>query len=291
MGMATHSGTTGRWRLRDSDLRWGERTLLMGILNVTPDSFSDGGRYLATDAAVARALELEREGADILDVGGESTRPGSDPVDPAEEERRVVPVIAALRGALKIPISIDTRRASVAQAALAAGARIVNDVSALADPLMASLAARERSGLVLMHMRGEPKTMQRSPAYADVVIEVREFLRSRAALAMAAGVSREAIAVDPGLGFGKRTGEAVEDNAALLKRLDSLTSLGFPVLVGASRKAFIGNAMGGAPVDRRLEGSLAAAAVAAWQGAAIVRAHDVAATRSVLDVVDAVRRA
>jgi dihydropteroate synthase len=260
----------------------------MGIVNVTPDSFSDGGRLMDPDAAVAYGLRLESEGADLLDVGGESTRPGSDPVPEAEERRRVVPVVRALAERCAVPISVDTRHAAVAEAALSAGAHVVNDVTAMADPLMAATVQDHAAGLVLMHMRGEPKTMQQGPAYDDVVAEVASFLGERAAFAETAGVGRDAIVVDPGLGFGKRTGHGVEDNLTLLNRIDRIRALGYPVVVGASRKRFIASVVGGA-VDDRLEGSLAVAAAAAYAGVEAVRVHDVRATRRLVDMLAAIR--
>ncbi|MBI2077817.1 MAG: dihydropteroate synthase [Euryarchaeota archaeon] len=278
------------WAVRGNQISLGRRTLVMGIVNVTPDSFSDGGRFLDPQAAVSHARALAADGADILDIGGESTRPGSEDVPAGEEARRVVPVVRALAKAVPLPLSVDTRKAAVATAAIEAGAHIVNDVSAFHDAGMARVVADTGAGLVLMHMLGEPKSMQVAPSYKDVVAEVASFLGERADRALAAGVARDAIVVDPGLGFGKRTGKGVEDNATLLKHVAALRRLGYPVLVGASRKSFIGNILG-VPLAERLEGSLAAAAVAAWNGADIVRVHDVKATRRVVDLVDAVRNA
>lgn len=262
----------------------------MGVVNVTPDSFSDGGRFETPEQAIPHARRLAAEGADILDIGGESTRPGSDPVAPEKELQRILPVLEGLRGHTRIPLSVDTRKARVADAALEAGAAIVNDVTALADPAMAQTVARHGAGLVLMHMKGDPKTMQQAPHYQDVVAEVCTFLDARARRAQAAGIPPDSIAVDPGLGFGKRTGGTAEDNLVLLKYLPRLADLGFPIVVGASRKTFIGNVLK-LPVVERLEGSLAAAAFAAWSGAHIVRVHDVKQTRRVVDLVDAIRRA
>lgn len=262
------------------------RVLIMGILNVTPDSFSDGGRFLSPDAAVERALAMEKEGADIIDVGGESSRPGAEPVPVEEELRRVLPVLERLRGKLRIPISIDTTKAEVAEAALRAGASIVNDISALRfDPAMAPLVAKFGAGLVLMHMLGTPKTMQQAPHYEDVVTEVRDFLAERAQYAQSQGIPREAIAVDPGIGFGK----TVEHNLELLRRLPELVELGFPVLVGPSRKSFIG-AILGLGVEERLEGTLAACAVAVVRGADILRVHDVKEVRRAADLALHLRR-
>jgi dihydropteroate synthase len=235
----------------------------MGILNVTPDSFSDGGRYLDPEAAVAHGLAMAADGASVVDVGGESTRPGATPVDAAEERRRVLPVITAL--APHVRVSIDTRHASVAEAAIEAGATLVNDVSASLFPV----AAANGVGWVAMHMQGDPATMQDAPRYGDVVGEVRAHLLERAEQARAAGVDE--VWVDPGIGFGK----TVEHNLTLLRRLGELVESGFPVVVGTSRKGFLGTLTGGAPVDDRLEASLATAVVAAANGAAMVRVHDV----------------
>jgi dihydropteroate synthase len=236
----------------------------MGILNVTPDSFSDGGRYLDPDAAIAHGLAMVADGAAVIDVGGESTRPGAAPVDEAEERRRVLPVLSAL--APHVRLSIDTRHASVAEAAIAAGATLVNDVSAS----LFEVAAAHGVGWIAMHMRGEPSTMQDDPRYDDVVAEVREYLVARAEEARAAGVDE--VWIDPGFGFGK----TVEHNLALLHRLGELAGTGFPVVAGTSRKGFLGALTGGAPVDDLLEASLATAVVAAANGASMVRVHDVA---------------
>lgn len=263
------------------------RTAVMGVLNVTADSFSDGGRYLACDAAVARGRELAREGAAIIDVGGESTRPGATPVAACEEIGRVVPVIRELRRHLDVPISIDTYKAEVARAALRAGADIVNDVSALGfDRAMAGLIAGEGVPVILMHMRGEPRTMQHRPRYRDVVGEVKEFLRQRIAFAAANGIRESAIVVDPGIGFGKN----LAHNLALIGHISEFTGLGRPILVGLSRKSFVGQLLD-AGADERLEGSLAGAVIAARGGARIIRAHDVRETCRALRIVDAVKKA
>jgi dihydropteroate synthase len=258
------------------------RPAIWGILNVTPDSFSDGGRHASLDAAVAHGLALARDGADVLDVGGESTRPGAAPVPEAEERRRVVPVVRALREAgFAGPLSVDTRSAAVASDALDEGAGIVNDVSAGGhDPGMLGLVAASRCGLVLMHMRGTPETMQSDVRYGDVCAEVRAFLLERVRAAEAAGVEPGRLWIDPGIGFGKTR----EHNEALLADLESLVGTGIPVLVGASRKAFLG-AITGRAVGERLAASLACAARAAQAGAAAVRVHDVAETRDLLDVL------
>lgn len=261
-------------------LEIGRRALILGILNVTPDSFSDGGRYRDRQAAVERALAMIEEGADLIDIGGESTRPGAAPVSEAEELERVAPVIEALSARAETPISVDTRKAAVAEAALTAGAALVNDVSALGDdPGMAGVCARFGAGVILMHMRGQPATMQADPRYDDVVLEVREALLTAAARAQAAGIARESILLDPGFGFGK----TFAHNAALLRGLEGLAAAGYPLVVGVSRKAMIGQAEG-LPVAERLAGSLAAAVLAYERGAAVLRVHDVGATRRALAV-------
>ena len=249
----------------------GPRTWLMGVVNVTPDSFSDGGLFLETDKAVARGLELAFEGADIIDVGGESTRPGSRPVPEDEEMERVVPVVRALRKKTEALLSVDTNKAAVARAALDAGADIVNDTSALrADPAMAALVARSGAALVLMHMQGTPLTMQEAPHYADLLGEVGAFLAERMRAAAAAGIPAERLIVDPGIGFGK----TYEHNLELLRRQEVFQALGRPVLVGVSRKAFLGVILD-LPPTRRLEGTIAAAVLAVERGAHILRVHDV----------------
>lgn len=245
---------------------------------MTPDSFSDGGLWLDPAAAVARGLEMVAEGADVVDVGGESTRPGAGSVDAAEEIRRVVPVIEAL--APHVRVSVDTRKASVAEAALEAGATLVNDVSASLWEVAA--AGGEGTGWVAMHMQGEPSTMQQAPRYADVVGEVREYLVDKAGKALAAGVGE--VWIDPGIGFGK----SVEHNLSLLHHLRTLADAGFPVLVGTSRKSFLGRLADGSPVDDRLDGSVATAVWALTHGASMVRVHDVAATVAAVDLIDQV---
>ena len=262
-----------------------QRPLLMGVVNVTPDSFSDGGRFMEEGAAVAHACRLIAEGADILDIGGESTRPGAEPVDAEEEAARVVPVIAALRQQSAVAISVDTLKPSVARAAVRAGATIWNDVTALEGaPDSLAVAAELACGVVLMHMQGEPRTMQDQPHYEDVAAEVRDYLAGRAETALAAGVARERIWLDPGVGFGKR----LEHNLALLAELETIVALGFPVVLGVSRKRFIQAIDAAATQPRdRLGGSLAAALAGADKGAAVLRVHDVRQTAQAL----AVRRA
>ncbi len=258
------------------------RPLVMGILNATPDSFSDGGRHLDLDAALRRGGTMIAQGADILDIGGESTRPGATPVSEAEEIDRVIPLVTALRARFDTPLSIDTRKAAVARAAIAAGARLWNDVTALAgDAGSLSAAAELGCEVVLMHMQGEPRTMQQAPRYDDVVAEVTEWLAARADLALAEGVRREAIWLDPGVGFGK----TAEHNFALLAALDRIVALGFPVLLGASRKGLIRAAdPSAATPDDRLGGSLAIALAGMRAGCRMIRVHDVRETVQALKV-------
>jgi dihydropteroate synthase len=274
-----------RLRLPSRRLVLGERTLLMGVLNVTPDSCSDGGHYLDPDAAALRALEIEHAGADILDIGGESTRPGSEGVTAEEELRRVLPVLEKLRGRLKIPISIDTAKSSVAEAAANAGAEILNDVTALRnDPGIAEVARRRKLPLILMHMRGEPRTMQKAPFSRNILRDVALGLRRAVALARRAGVPKSQLILDPGLGFGK----SYEQNFELLARISELALLGFPLLIGASRKSFVGRALGGAGKSERIWGTAATVAAAILGGAHIVRVHDVAEMAQVARVADAI---
>jgi dihydropteroate synthase len=255
----------------------------MGVLNVTPDSFWDGGRFFDEQAAVAHGERLAEEGSDLIDVGGESTRPGSRPVPAGEELRRVTGVIERLSGRTRVPLSIDTYKSVVARAALAAGASFVNDVSGLRnDPQLAGVVAEARVDVCLVHMKGEPATMQENPRYEDVVSEVKGFLERRLAFAVAEGVSEERVWLDPGIGFGK----TVDHNLELLRRLDEIVAIGRPVVVGASRKRFIG-AVTGRPEGERLPGSLAAAVLAFERGASMLRTHDVAATRGALAVAGA----
>jgi dihydropteroate synthase len=257
---------------------------IMGVINVTPDSFSDGGRYLDPGAAIAHGLELEREGADILDIGGESTRPRSEGVSAAEESRRVLPVIEGLIGAgAYAEISIDTSKAAVARDALDAGATLVNDVTAFrGDPQMAALVAERQVDCCLMHMLGSPRTMQEDPRYDDVVSEVKAFLEERTAFAIAEGVDEGRILLDPGIGFGKTR----EHNLELLRRLDELVAIGRPVVIGTSRKSFLG-AITGREVDDRLPASIASNVLAYARGARVFRVHDVQATRDALLVAAA----
>ena len=265
-----------------------DRPRIMGILNVTPDSFSDGGAFLAPEAAVARAGAMLAEGADILDIGGESTRPGAVEVPVEDEIVRVVPVISALRsGGVTAPISIDTRKASVARAALEAGADMVNDVSAMEfDREMAAVVAKAGCPICLMHSRGRPETMQNDPRYDDVLTEVTEYLAARIEVAIAAGIPRDRIITDPGIGFGKR----LEHNIALLRGLGQLQALGGPVLLGASRKRFIGTITGADEAAERMPGSLAVALWGVTQGVQILRVHDTKATKAAVDMHMALMR-
>lgn len=256
----------------------------MGVVNVTPDSFSDGGRYPSLDAAVAHGRRLIAEGANIIDVGGESTRPGADPVAVDDELARVVPVVGAL-AADGIAVSIDTAKPEVVEAAVAAGAIVVNDVTGLKNPAMLESVAASKAGVVIMHMQGEPRSMQDDPRYTDVVLEVRDFLVERAQAAQAAGVAAERIAIDPGIGFGK----TFDHNLALLRNLQVLVETGYPVLLGASRKAFLGRILGGTvPAAERDPATGATVALAIEQGVAVVRVHNVAMTAQIVRTVEAI---
>ncbi len=273
-------------RCRRFSLNLTARTQIMGVLNVTPDSFSDGGLYLDPGRAVDHAHRMVEEGADLIDVGGESTRPGAEPVSGEEELRRILPLLGPLVDKLPVPISVDTYKADVAAAALAEGVDLINDISGLSlDPRMASVVAKAGAGLVLTHIRGTPQTMQADPQYTDLLGEIRGYLRERVILAEAHGVHPEAIVVDPGIGFGKR----VEHNLLLLRCLPELQVVGKPILIGPSRKAFIGKVLD-LPMEERLEGTAATVAVAIWQGAHILRVHDVQAMVRVARMTDAIRK-
>jgi dihydropteroate synthase len=281
--MAT--GARGRLTTRHGDIDFFRRTVVMGILNVTPDSFYDGGRRGEVTQAVRDGVAMAEAGAEIIDIGGESTRPGSSPVSEDEEKHRVLPVLRELRREVKVPLSIDTYKSLVALSALEAGADIINDISALRfDPEMISLVAREQVPVVLMHMQGTPRTMQAEPRYDDVVREVRDFLAARLYEALDHGVGQDAVLIDPGIGFGK----TLEHNLALLRGLPALAALGPPLLVGVSRKAFIGRLLNLA-ADERLEGSLAAGVAAVLNGANILRVHDVRETVRAARIADAIR--
>jgi dihydropteroate synthase len=260
------------------------RPQVMGVLNVTPDSFSDGGDFFLLDRAVARALQMEAEGAAIVDIGGESTRPGAEPVSVDEEIGRVVPVIEALQSRLKVPISIDTRKPQVMRAAVRAGAGLINDINALREPGAIEAAVECGTPVCLMHMQGEPRTMQTDPRYANVVGEVADFLQKRVSACEQSGLSREKILLDPGFGFGK----TVSHNLQLLAQLDTLTRSGLPIVVGLSRKSMIGKLLGLEPGER-LPASIALAVLAVERGARLVRSHDVAATWQALQMVVALK--
>jgi dihydropteroate synthase len=276
-----------RLKLPSRTLLLGERTLVMGILNVTPDSFSDGGKFLDPEQAVEHALEMESAGADLLDIGGESTRPGSRATSAEEELARVMPVLQALRGVLNVPISIDTRKANVAEAAIGAGASVINDTSGLkTDPHIAEVAARYNVPLILMHMRGEPSTMQKTPFARNVMKDVTQGLRASIAKARKAGVPKSQIIIDPGIGFGK----SFQQNYELLQKLPQLVRLGYPLLVGTSRKGFLGASLARngkpAPPEERMWATAATVTASILRGAHIVRVHDVAEMVQVARVAD-----
>jgi dihydropteroate synthase len=278
-----------QWKLARRSLPYGERTLVMGVLNVTPDSFSDGGQFFSFDQAIAHAEQMTSEGADIIDIGGESTRPGSEFVSVEEELRRVIPIIERLRANASIPLSIDTTKSAVARAALEAGAEIVNDISALRfETSLADEVAKANAGLVLMHSRGTPKTMQQLPPAADIMIEVIDGLRESIAVARQHGVAAESIAIDPGIGFGK----TAEQNVEVIAKLDQLAHEfpDFPIMIGTSRKSFIGKLLDDAPADQRLHGTIASIAASVMNGAHIVRVHDVKAAVDAVRVAGAFRR-
>jgi dihydropteroate synthase len=259
----------------------------MGILNTTPDSFSDGGRFLDRETAISRGLQMVEDGADIIDIGGESTRPGAEPLGLEEELRRTLPVVEALAGKISVPVSIDTYKAAVAERALDAGASLVNDISGLRfDPAMAGLVAGRGVPVVIMHIQGTPRDMQTQPVYGALLPEIMDYLRESIRIAMAAGVGRGMIIVDPGIGFGK----TFDHNLEILNNLEEFTKLGGPLLVGPSRKAFIGKILGGAPATDRIEGTAAAVAASVLKGAHIVRVHDVKEMTKVVRVCDAIRR-
>jgi dihydropteroate synthase len=278
------------WTIRDRVLSPDDHTLIMGIVNVTPDSFSDGGRYAAVEAAVAHGLSMWNQGADVVDVGGESTRPGAEPVSAIEEMSRVVPIVRDLADQ-GVVVSVDTMKAEVASAAIGAGAHIINDVSALTDPEMADVCAATGAGVVLMHMQGEPRTMQDDPHYDDVVPEVASFLENRADHAVRAGIARSRICVDPGIGFGK----TFDHNLDLLNGVDRLGAIGYPVLIGTSRKGFLGailqDAGFSASADQRDPATAATVALAVVGGASVVRVHNVGHALQAARTADAMVRA
>jgi len=277
------------WKLARRSLPYGERTLVMGVLNVTPDSFSDGGQFFSLDSAVAQGLRMAEEGAHIVDVGGESTRPGSEFVSEEEELRRVIPVIEQLTARISVPISIDTTKRAVARAALQAGAEIVNDISGLRfDAAIADEVAHAKAGLVLMHSRGIPKNMQQLPPVENIMEEVVDGLRQSVAIAKQHGIQRDSIAVDPGIGFGK----TVEQNLKLIVKLDQLARAfpDLPIMIGTSRKSFLGKLLNGAPADQRTYGTIATVVASVMNGTHIVRVHDVKAAAEAVRVAEAIRQ-
>lgn len=279
--MTVAAQTSYRFGTRTYDLR--ERTYVMGVLNVTPDSFSDGGRFLSTDEAFRHAMSMVEDGADFIDVGGESTRPGSEPVAVGEQLRRVVPLIEKLAIAIDVPISIDTYNSEVAESAMQAGACIVNDISGLHfDEQLADVVARNHASIILMHIKGTPRTMQVDPVYGDLISEISSYLEEGIRCAQQAGIRQ--IIVDPGIGFGK----TLEHNLEVIRRLDEFSRLGYPVLVGPSRKSFIGKILD-LPVEQRLEGTAAAVAASIVRGANIIRVHDVKEMKRVARVMDAIQ--
>ena len=282
--MPADSLPSGRVTLRGGVLSLAERVHVMGILNVTPDSFSDGGRYVDADAACAHAMAMIEQGADLLDIGAESSKPGAVAIDEEEERRRLLPIVRELCRRTTIPLSIDTTKAAIAEEALDAGAALINDISALRfDPRMASVVARSGAGVILMHMQGTPATMQRTASYTYVVEDVRAFLAARLEVAQQAGIPRDRILLDPGIGFGKNC----EHNVTLLNHLDAFQTLGRPIVVGVSRKAFLGKILG-RTIDERLMGTAGAVALAIMKGARVIRVHDVAPIRDVVKIVEAI---
>ncbi len=272
------------YKFGSKEFDFSKRTYVMGILNVTPDSFSDGGRYFSLDSAVEHAMKMVEDGANIIDVGGESTRPGSEPIPLEEELRRVIPVIKEIVKRVDIPVSIDTYKSEVARQALDSGALIVNDISGLRfDEKMADVVANYKASVVIMHIKGTPKTMQQNPEYDDVISEIYDYLSGSVEIARRSGI--EQIIIDPGIGFGKRS----IDNLEIIRRLREFKSLGYPVLIGVSRKSFIGNILN-LPVDQRLEGTAGAVAISVWNGANIVRVHDVKEMLRVIKIVDAIKQ-
>lgn len=272
---------------KDFNFDFSKRTYIMGILNITPDSFSDGGLYFNKESAVEHAIRMEEEGADIIDIGGESTRPGAEPISTEEEIRRVVPVIEALEKKIKVPISIDTYKAGVAEKALSAGADIVNDISGLRfDPDMPGVVVRYQVPVVIMHIKGTPRDMQVNPTYKALIPEIMDYFREGIEIAKKAGVSEEKIIIDPGIGFGK----TVEHNLEIIRRLNEFTGFERPILLGPSRKSFIGKILGDLPVTERLEGTASAVAIGIFSGANIIRVHNVKEMVRVARIADAIKK-
>ena len=276
-------------KLLDYDLS--KKTLIMGILNVTPDSFSDGGQFNTYNKAIKYAKKMAKEGADIIDIGGESTRPGAEKISSEVELKRILPVVKKLANEIDIPISVDTYKSDVARKCLSAGASMINDITAFrGDNKLAGVIKEYKVPMCLMHMKGTPENMQKNPTYKDVIKEIKEFLEKRCKFAIKKGISKNKIIIDPGIGFGKRTGKDIEDNCTIIANIDEFKKLGFPVLIGASRKTFIGNISGKKKLkpNDRLEGSISAAIISAVNGANILRVHDVKETRRALDVLKCV---
>ncbi len=280
-------GATLKLAWKNFSFDFSKRTYIMGILNVTPDSFSDGGKYFDKDSAVEQALRMKDEGADIIDIGGESTRPGAEKISVKEEISRVVPVIGALADKIGIPISVDTYKSVVAEAAILSGASIINDISGLRfDPQMPHVAARYNVAVVIMHIKGTPKNMQNNPTYKALIPEIMDYLKEGIEIAGNAGVADDKIIIDPGIGFGK----TAEHNLEVIKRLNEFTGFEKPVLLGPSRKSFIGRILGGLPVTERIEGTAAAVAIGIFNGANIIRVHDIKAMVRVARIADRIKK-
>ncbi len=277
-------------KIFDYDLE--QKTLIMGILNVTPDSFSDGGKFNSIELAVKHAKKMVEEGADIIDIGGESTRPGAKKISSEEELKRILPIVKKLSKEINVPISVDTYKAEVAEKCINVGASMINDITALrGDEKLASIVSKHKVPICIMHMLGTPKNMQKNPNYSNIIEEIKDFLEKRSEYAISKGISKNKIIIDPGIGFGKRTGNGVEDNCKIIENISEFKKLQYPVLIGASRKTFIGNISGKNKLNPndRLEGSIAASCISAYNGADILRVHDVKETRRALDVVECIK--
>ena len=277
-------------KIGDKSFNIDKKTIIMGVLNVTPDSFSDGGDFYKKKDAIDHAIQMKKDGADIIDIGGESTRPGSKPVSAEEELRRILPILEELKDNIDIPISIDTYKSKVAKKTLDSGASMINDISALRyDRKLAGIISDYNATICLMHMKGTPNNMQKNPVYNDVIKEIYDFLKKRILYAKSKGINDEKIIIDPGIGFGKRTGGVIEDNCEIIRRLDEFKNLGYPLLIGTSRKSFIGNILGKnkmLPVEKRLDGSIISALISIVNGADIIRVHDVKQTKKYATIVD-----